>query len=201
MASVGSDSQTRPEASQHAARYRAGFERFERPEVTMFQESCRSAQRASQTLPTGVQFHKVRSLCCWASELVDCSRRGTSKVGLRVGGGPRTSAAHASRSIPDAGSERDPTPPPDWAAELHWLQYLVAQLHQERSQPGPRNVVEVVQDLWWEIDVLGTGLRIFSGIRHHGRCGHECSHRMAAFIEEREMKRRQMGAVQTNISW
>ena len=56
------------------------------PEVTMLQESVRLAQRAAQGRPVGVQLAQCE-LCCPGSEAAGFSRRGTSQIGFRVGGG------------------------------------------------------------------------------------------------------------------
>ena len=151
----------------------------------MLQESLRSARRAAQVPPLGVQLAQCEQFVTPQKVKHVCS--GCESKQLR---GPRK------RSL------RHQWPPPDWAAELQRLQSLVSQLQEERIQLGPRLLEEELQDLRWEVDALRHERD--SLVAERGSVGPDTtmavvpsSDRMAALIEEGEMKRRKMEAALT----
>ena len=160
---------------------------------------------------SGVQLTQCEHFCR-GSEAVDCNRRRTSKVGLRTRGGQarllrlRVEAPQ----MPQDANPTVPAPPPEWAAELQRVQSIVAQSQQKRRQPGMRDVVEEVRDLRWEVDGLRQERDSLVAARGFSvgpdttmaavGMNSTCSDRMAAVIEEWQVKRRPMEAARTNAS-
>ena len=203
---VGGVNRASPEESQHAARHRilqleaalAAFSDSKGAEVTMLQGSLRSASRAAQVPPLGVQLAQCEQFAS-RSEAVCCIGRGTSQIGVRVEEGQarlqRLRVETAQR--PQDANPAAPMPPPGWAAELQRLRSLVTQLQEERIQQGPRHLEEELQDLRWEVDALRHERD--SLVAERGAVGSDTtmavvgvigpsSDRMAALIEEGEMK-------------
>ena len=78
------------------------FRRYEKCRGHHGSGISKAGTTCSSGTSTGCTAHKMRTICCSGSEAVGCSRRGTSKIGLRGGSG----AAVASRSVSETtGSE------------------------------------------------------------------------------------------------
>ena len=157
----------------------------------MLQESLRSARRAAQVPPLGVQLAQFG--------------RGTIQIGVRVRRRSRLLRLRV-ELLRGPRKQTDGTSAPDWAAEHQRLQSLVSQLQEERIQLGPRLLEEEVQDLRWEVDALRNERD--SLVAERGSVGPDTtmavvgvtvpsSDRMAALIKEGEMKRHKMEAALT----
>ena len=199
-----------PEESQHAARQRVlqlespscSLRRFERSgghhvaRIIEVRTSCSSGSAV------GCATRTVRAIRDSCSEAVGRIGRGTSQIGVQVGRRPERLRVETAQR-PQETNPTAPVPPPDWAAELQRLQSLVCQLQGERIQLGPRHLEEELQDLRWEVDALRHERD--SLVAERRSVGSDTtmavvgviapsSDRMAALIEEGELKRRKMEA-------
>ena len=216
-----------PDTSMQEARQRvsqleaplAVFGDTRSPEVTMLQESLKLAQRAVQERPVGVQLAQCEQFVVRAQKRLDSLDEERAKLvsELEEGQARLQRLRVGASQKPQEPNATAPAPPPHWAAELQRLQSLVAQMQQERIQLGaqqeriqlgPRQVEEELQDVRWEVDALrherdslvaergGSVVQdttmVVVGLNS------TCSDRMAALIEEGELKRRRMEA--TRIS-
>ena len=122
----------------------------------MLQESLRSARRAAQVPPLGVQLAQCEQFVTRAQKRLAALDEERVKLVSELEEGQarlqRLRVETAQR--PQDANPAAPMPPPDWAAELQRLRSLVTQLQEERIQLGPRHLDEELQDLRWEVDAL-----------------------------------------------
>ena len=144
-------------------------------EVTMLQQTLRSARRAAQVPPLGVQFAQCEQFVTRAQKRLAALDEERVKLVSELEEGQarlqRLRVAAAQR--PQEANPAAPVPPPDWTVELQRLQSLVTQLQEKRIQLGPRHLEEVHRDMAPVISCISqcvpgqTCARCLTRLHHH----------------------------------